>query len=639
LKAQNSPIDIGEQQIKPYKDTIEELFSGYYYQNKKHALHELITGLDPEEKYIMNDLERSTYVALREGLQIFKAVYTLLADKIELKKRIIASSDSLNDPVIDAMRGFCGNFSAFGASVYIRKKLQLMLKYAGLEEQSEKLDLSQIQLHAGVPEDMLLKRLLVPVFVNLIRHKKEQSVFKTAYEFPVYCREVFQYYENLAKDAAVQYTRFDEQLSGYRFRIMDDFVALEAYRDVALSGPASGGKAAISFQRIRVEDIVGNRLAKTKIIRYIDRLALYDRQEQKNPIMALGGLSWTNLFDGPPGTGKSSMFRLAMTRLSDRAQALGVPFNIITVDQSIKDEFYGKTGKILLQRLEQTQDPAALSIVIFDDIDLLTSARGDAQGADNDINNIIMQYLDGVFTVRRGNVINFAASNKPTGLDSAMRNRFSDRLLVDGPVAAEDFADMFHIVAENMIKHRLIDIDDGYQPFQSQAGASANSGEQAAAYMADSLTQYKQASVLDFGKFMHSLKAQNELITGRSTKAIMDAVMERSADFDIPEEWFTNPGLYLEKPYAQKLGLLKALYRPITPDVLFQEAQRYFDSEQRYAQTEADEEITRAYNRRLWELQSQIRFYRQQLQAGEQGDQVQLQKLLDQMQTLLRSAG
>jgi len=82
----------------------------------------------------------------------------------------------------------------------------------------------------------------------------------------------------------------------------------------------------------------------------------------------------------------------------------------------------------------------------MDDIDLLTSNRESAQGADNDVNNVLMQYLDGAFTLRRGNVINFAASNRPAGLDDAMRNRFNDRVLIDGPTTAEDFADMLYIM-------------------------------------------------------------------------------------------------------------------------------------------------------------------------------------------------
>jgi SpoVK/Ycf46/Vps4 family AAA+-type ATPase len=374
---------------------------------------------------------------------------------------------------------------------------------------------------------------------------------------------------------------------------------------------------------------VGNKNAKQKIQRYIERLCLYDTMEQMNPILELGGLAWTSLYDGLPGTGKSSLFRLAMTLLSKVSEQVGLKYSIFTVDQSIKDEYYGKTGKILLQRLSVTQDPNTLSLGILDDIDLLTSSRDDAQGADNDINNILMQYLDGVFTVRRGNVINFAASNKPTGLDDALRNRFNDRLIIDGPVSAEDFADMVHILGGKLLEKGLITIKQGYEPFASQfsRGTAIETGESVAAYMAEEFQAQKHASLRDFGQFMAELKQKNPKITGRPTRAIIEAIKERSADFDIPPEWFENRALFLDQPYDIKIQMLAELYQSITPDILFQEAQRYFDSEERFAHTEADAQITKGYNNLMWDVQAQIKYYEEQVAQGNDSAVAKLQTL------------
>ena len=76
---------------------------------------------------------------------------------------------------------------------------------------------------------------------------------------------------------------------------------------------------------------------------------------------------------------------------------------------------------------------------------------------------------------------------------------------------------------------------------------------------------------------MADLKEKNPKITGRSSRAILESIKERSADFDIPREWFSNPALYFEQPFETKTHMLVELFRPITPDILFQEAQRYFD--------------------------------------------------------------
>jgi hypothetical protein len=145
--------------------------------------------------------------------------------------------------------------------------------------------------------------------------------------------------------------------------------------------------------------------------------------------------------------------------------------------------------------------------------------------------------------------------------------------------------------------------------------------------MADALQQYKSASLLDFGRFMTELKQKNPKITGRSTRAIIEAIKERSADFDIPAEWFRNRATFFDQPYETKIQMLTALYRPITPDILFQEAQRYFDSEERFAGTEAAGHVTRGYNTMLWDVQAQIKYYEEQAAVGEHSALLKLESL------------
>ncbi len=71
--------------------------------------------------------------------------------------------------------------------------------------------------------------------------------------------------------------------------------------------------------------------------------------------------------------------------------------------------------------------------------------------------------------------------------------------------------------------------------------------------------------------------------------------------------------------------MLIELYKPITPDILFQEARRYFDSEERFASTEAEEHVTRGYNNLMWDVQAQIQYYQEQLAQGAQADFARLE--------------
>ena len=641
MHEQNNPVDVGKDQIARYKEPVEELFTSYRFGGKTRSLPELMLKLDPDEKYVMSNVERDTYLAIREGMQVFHCVTDLLSEKVGLKQKLIATptSELTGNQEIDRLRGFCHDYATFSASLYVSRKMDGVIRAEGIETSEKKADLSDLplSLDSAQPEKAVLRRLLAPIYAYLIKQADTGEQFESSLAFTVIVKDVFDKYAALALAQKDVYPELERHLRGYQFRIMEEFVVLEGYEDKSISAAPAAAQA-LTFQPIRPEEIVGNRNAKKKIIRYIERLTLYDFQRQLNPILELGGLAWTSLYDGLPGTGKSSLFRLAMTQLQELSEQLGLKFAIFTVDQSIKDEYYGKTGKILLQRLSITQDPNILSLGILDDIDLLTSSRDDAQGADNDINNILMQYLDGVFTLRRGNVVNFAASNKPTGLDDALRNRFNDRLLIDGPTTAEDFADIMLILGGKLFKNDLVRIEKGYEPFATQVSGreTDNSRPDVAAYMAEEFQKYKGATLLDFGRFVSQLKEKNPKITGRSSRAIMEAIKERSADFDLPREWFENRALYFDQPFETKVQKLIELYEPVTPDILFQEAQRYFDSEERFAKTEAEGHVTRGYNNLMWDVQAQIQYYQEQLEQGEQANFARLEALKSLMRDMLR---
>src|SRR5262249_42768069 len=140
---------------------------------------------------------------------------------------------------------------------------------------------------------------------------------------------------------------------------------------------AQAQDAKVEFTPVQPDQIVGNTAAKRALLRYVDRLALYDAEKGFNPVLELGGLPSTVLFDGFPGTGKSSLFRMAMTCMTMRSEQVGLSKNFVSIDPSIKDEYYGKTAKLLTEKLSLARDRHALTLIFFDDVDLLLLARGD----------------------------------------------------------------------------------------------------------------------------------------------------------------------------------------------------------------------------------------------------------------------
>ena len=630
----NNPVVIGEKEISKWKKGIETLLTRYSYRNTPCSLPNLMMEVDPKEEFILTPIEADTYMAVRDGMQVFRTLYDMLSEKTGMQTKIAYAKDQDADPEVAKLRDFNNSYAMYAASLYISKRAGDVLRKHGLEGVKETRDMSFARLSTNKKVEPFIMDSLAPIYAAIFKHKetapvrsetidvvpkldnilgikkpldaqsgmgatekKGEPFFANSADFLIYVQGLFQKYAEIAKTVKGKYSELDTEVEKYQFKIMDDAVVLFGYDDKSLSkvGVKTDKK---SFQPMRPDELVGNKNAKRKIVRIAERLALYDPVQQMNPMLELGGLPWTVLSDGIPGTGKSSLYRVLMTLVDELSQKVGIPYQIITVDQSIKDEFYGKTAKILNERLAVANDPSLIAIGIFDDLDLLVSNRDSAQGADNDITNILMQYLDGVFTVRRGNIVNFAASNKPTGLDDALRNRMNERLLIDGPVSAEDFADMLHLKLGKMMKLGLLKMENGggYTPFATQDVKKEDgswTAENVASYVTDkfSSAKYKNVSVLEFGKFMEELKKQNPKISGRSGTAIFEAIKQRAADFDIPKIWFDDRKVYFEKPYLEKVKLVQSLYKPIDRQVLIEEAQRYADSEARYTNNDKEKAI------------------------------------------------
>jgi len=355
------------------------------------------------------------------------------------------------------------------------------------------------------------------------------------------------------------------------------------------SAAAEGQAAKVEFTPMLPEQIVGNSAAKRALIRYVDRLALYDAAQGFNPVLELGGLPSTVLFDGYPGTGKTSLFRMAMTRLNQRGEQAGLPVRFVMIDPGIKDEYYGRTAKLLNEKLATVRDQSALVLVFFDDVDLLLLSRGDPGmgGADKDVLNITMQFLDGAFTKPIGNTQTYAATNEPTATDSALRQRFHHRELIEGPETWEDYARLAQIKLARQIKHGLVPIaGEVLAPKAAAAGVPATTGDTRFALRNPFAGKVRSISWRELGELCMEFKRKDPRFTGRPIESVTQKLLAESADFDVPEAWFADPSIYLEKPYDEKVALLATLYRPISGEMIAAELERYFASEQRYA-TEA----------------------------------------------------
>lgn len=339
-------------------------------------------------------------------------------------------------------------------------------------------------------------------------------------------------------------------------------------------------KKTISFVKVEPEEVVGNTEAIIMLLRLCDRLALYDMDSKKNPLCEIGGIYESNLLDGPPGTGKTTLQRMAMTRLAKRADQMGIPYLFRSLEaKDIKSEWYGRTGKMLADLLDAIRDPNNLSLLCIDDIDLLLSNRDDpgTGGADKDLLKGLMDFFSGIGTNYKGNYSSIAATNKPTATDDALRQRFVYRTIVTGAETWEDYADLVALQLKKPVKFGLVTIDSkGYTPLKRTRSRT----------LMDHKKMFtKSGSWADVGQAIMELNKKDPQFTARSVKNAMDVTIAKAGDFEIPEEWYSKPDEFKTKPYEVKVEMVKKLYGNISSDAIIDSLTDQFNSEMRYTES------------------------------------------------------
>lgn len=175
---------------------------------------------------------------------------------------------------------------------------------------------------------------------------------------------------------------------------------------------------------VRFEDIIGARTAVVAV-----QEALLFPRRYPALYVRLGLEPWrTILLFGPPGTGKSMLAHAAATEIE------ATFFAVSCAD--VTSKWVGGSEK-LLRTLFQDAAARAPAVVFFDEIDSIARTRhSDTNVADQRLTNQLLLELD---KVQRGgaDISVLAATNLPWDIDTAVLRRFSKRILVDLPDAAD----------------------------------------------------------------------------------------------------------------------------------------------------------------------------------------------------------
>jgi len=605
VSAANNVHPITAEDLKKHLEECEFRMTNIMYNQRKINLFDFVMKVVPEEQYLHTFEEAEALRAIRKGLGVYFVIFDLLEGKTGLKHMIDTPAGRDERKFRDTLE-FTTTYSLFAMASYISIKMGLVLSVSSRENlPAVKLAEDYFIFSKGKIDTVVT---LLCDYVHALNTADEsgKKIIIDSIDYVGLSNNFF----ILLKNACVENRKkFSDELlsfvSNTVFKVEGDDISISNF-----DSQYSTADQKIEFVKVRPEEIVGNSDSKRGVIRNVDRLALFDPKECLNPISVLGGLSWSVLFDGLPGTGKTSLFKLAMSRLQERGEQTGVPVEFISVDQRIKDEYYGKTGKNLLDRLDKTKQKNKLMLVFFDDVDLLLLSRGDPNmgGSDKDVLNITMQFLDGMFTKPIGNCQVYAATNEPTSTDSALRQRFHQRYLVAGPETWEDYSNLIYTKLKPQLKAGILKVDGGLEfmnrkspagePIASDA-AGADAGKGGGGILSSFIAGItgggkKGLGWEDIGRLCIEFKKKDERFTGRPIHSIAENLKEYSADFEIPEDFFTKPETFLKLNFVDKVNKLKELYKPITAEKVMSELERYFNSEARYrsdAKTSARERI------------------------------------------------
>ncbi len=369
-------------------------------------------------------------------------------------------------------------------------------------------------------------------------------------------------------------------------------------------GNTAVAKNNVEMQFVKPEKVIGNHIAKHQLQRLARILVSYDPKTHTSPFIQLGGFPKAFFGIGKPGTGKTTVLQMLAYLVNEYCTVAGYEFRCrnLTVDQV--SDYQGNSARNCRDMLAFIDDPNVIGIGAIDDIDQVAGKRGDrgASTGQLEITATLMGFLAGPNAVNRGNSTIAMFSNHPENVDPALIQRAGSRFTIDGPQSFEDYRDLLAILLGDFNCQALGFGESEGKLFETQiikkviADAYLNHNRPTDVEILNiydrCVAQYGDLN--DLHKISLYLKAIQEYdarFTGRAIKNIADNVKARLMDFDMPDEWFTNPELYLWKSTDAKISMIKGMMKPINHEIMLQEINRYVDNERRYVTDELDAQV------------------------------------------------
>ncbi|MBW2938805.1 AAA family ATPase [Aureisphaera sp. CAU 1614] len=417
------------------------------------------------------------------------------------------------------------------------------------------------------------------------------------------------------RTASLEYT---ESITDRTYKLEKSEFAVSGWENVF-----EGTAKSVEFNKIKFEEIVGNRDAKHFARRLTERMLSYDFAAKKNPFQELGGFMPVFMGYGIPGTGKSMLIAAIATRLKEHCDNLDIPFLFHPMPDTLISTFQGGSAEKMVQWMKPLQDPSKIIFAPIDDAENNLQERT-AQGVSAGVKEVIgvfLRYTEGAYAVNYGNSSIGLFTNLPEMLDKAVISRVQGRFKIDGARTLPDFVDQDYLwwrkIEKTMPGFVNMKNPSDYT-FLSEQGLAKNLGEILKAtekpteervleIYEETEEKHKLDEHLFYAELYKNIQKAFPFFSSRDIRNIQSAVSLRLTDFDLPKEWFENGELYFKKDYDTKFGMLQELMKANMKGLSFsdirkQEVIRYLDN----VATIADTDFKRKVDQRVHELNVQL---------------------------------